>query len=149
MQSEDDIYFAFYTNPDDHTDVVIPDDIDGLPIIGLACSSFKGHTMNSFQLPATITKLPAYSFYNTGMSKYYFENITYVGPYSVVRSNSTAIYYSVEIGNASVGVTYIASDAFLSYCNSLTIYTADQDALTGSPWGASSRATITFIDSAI
>ena len=149
LQSEDDIYFAFYTNPDNHTDVVIPDDIDGLPIIGLACSSFKGHTMNSFQLPATITKLPAYSFYNTGMSEYYFENITYVGPYSVVRSSSTAMYYSVEIGNASVGVTYIASDAFLSYCNSLTIYTADQDALTGSPWGASSRATITFIDSAI
>ena len=150
LRSEDDIYFAFYTNPDNHTDVVIPDDIDGLPIIGLACSSFKGHTMNSFHLPATITKLPAYSFFNTGMTEYYFENITYVGSDAVVRNsgyNNTS--YSVEIGNASVGVTYIASDAFRPGCYSLTIYTADQDALTGSPWGASSTATINFIDSAI
>jgi hypothetical protein len=83
------------------------------------------------------------------MAEYYFENITYVGSHAVVRHNGAISSYSVEIGNASVGVTYIATNAFGPFCNSLTIYTADQDALTGSPWGASSTATITFIDSAI
>lgn len=111
-----------FTNNVKVPNIVIPEELFGLPVTKIADNAFGfdiagwfcGCTnVTSVTIPNSITSIGNYAFYSTGLKSVNIpESVTSIGNYAFSRTNLTG----VTIGS---GVETIGDSAF-NYCNSLT-----------------------------